>query len=146
MVNIVRWDPFKELEDITNHMQQNMDTVFNQATSSALAVPLVDVFEEDDQLVLHMHIGGLTEDEIDINVENYVLTVTGEREAKEEETNNRSYILRESSNKIFRRMALPKRADTNKIAAHLADGILRIEIPIKPEAKPKKISIKANKK
>jgi len=146
MVNLVRWDPFKELEDMANVMQRSMNQAFSGAADSSLmAVPLADVFEEDNKLIVHLHVVGLTEDEFDISVENNVLTIKGERTVSEDEKKKRNYVFRESSTSIYRRMALPKRADTDKVQAHLSDGVLRLEIPLKPEAKPKKIAVKAKK-
>jgi HSP20 family protein len=145
MVNLVRWDPFKELEDMASAMQRSLDQTYPRSSGSHLALPLMDVFEENNKLVAHMHVGGLTEDELDISVDNGVLIVKGERVVSDEEKKRRNYVLRESSTVVYRRMALPKRADASKVEAHLSDGILRIEIPIKPEAKPKKISVKARR-
>lgn len=145
-MRLVRWDPFREMEHMTQHMNRVIDDAFdNAASGQMMAVPLADVFEEDDKLIIHMHIAGLTEDEIDIHVENGVLTVRGERTTNDEEKEKRSYMLRESSTQVMRRMALPKNVDSEKIEAHLNDGILRLELPKKPEAKPKKISVKAKR-
>ena len=146
MVHLTRWDPFRELDEMAAQMHRAMNSAMTGAAESkTMAVPLSDVFEEDGKLIVHMHIAGLTEDELEIDVEGGVLTVKGERVVSDKEKEARSYIMRESSTSVFRRMVLPKRADAAKVAAHLHDGILRIEIPLKPEAKPKKITVKAKK-
>lgn len=142
MVNLVRWDPFKELEELTSSMQKSFDDAFLGGGRSLMSAPLMDVFEEDNKLVMQMQVGGLKENEIDISVSGGVLTIKGERHDSEEEKQKRNYILRETSTSIYRRMALPKRADADRVEADLKDGILRIEVPIKAEPKPKKVAIK----
>lgn len=145
MTHLSRWDPFKELDEMANQMGRAFNVAFESSEGGLMAVPLTDVFEEKDKLIVHMHIAGLTEDELDIHVEGGVLTVRGERHISDSEKKSRNYIMRESSTTIYRQMALPKRADTDNVTAHLHDGILRVEIPLKKEAAPKKIAVKAKK-
>jgi HSP20 family protein len=145
MVGIVRWDPFKEMGDMVKQMNSTFNQLYSTSSGHHTAVPLADVFEEDGKVVVHMHIAGLTEKELDISADGNVLTVKGERVVKDEEKHKRKYMVRESSATIYRRMVLPKNVEVDKIAAHLSDGVLRLELPLKPEAAPKKIAIQAKK-
>lgn len=144
MALIVRgYDPFKDLEDMASEVRKNMLQTFSQG-ASAIAMPLADVFEEDGKFVVHIHVVGLTQEEIEIEADHDYLVVKGHREVKQEDKDKRKYVLKESSNSIYRRFALPKHADTQNISAHLSDGVLRIEIPLHNEHKPRRVAV--NKK
>lgn len=141
MALLVRgYDPFRDLEDMASDMRKSMLQTFSK-NGNNVALPIADVFEEDGKYVIHMHVVGLTEDEISIEVENGNLVVRGERVESEEDKKKRSYVLRESSTNVYRSFSLPKHADTEHINAHLSDGVLRIEIPMQEEKKPRKISV-----
>ena len=144
MALIVRgYDPFKELEDMASEVRKNMLQTFSQGAST-IAMPIADVFEEDGKFVVHLHVVGLTQEEIEIEADHDYLVVKGHRDQNEEEKEKRKYVLKESSNTVYRRFALPKHADTQNIQAHLSDGVLRIEIPLHIEHKPRRVAV--NKK
>lgn len=136
------YDPFRELEDMASEMRKQMLRTYS-ARGGGVALPVADVFEENGTYVIHLHVVGLTIEELDIEVEHSNLVIRGERKAdsKDDASSKRRYILKESSTSIYRSFILPKHADTEHIAAHLSDGILRIEIPTIPEKKPRKISV-----
>lgn len=141
MALVVRgYDPFRDLEDMASDMRKSMLQTFSKS-GNGVAMPVADVFEEHGKYIIHLHVVGLTEDEIEIEAENGNLIVRGQRQQSEEEKQRRSYVLRESSTSIYRSFALPKHADTESINAHLSDGVLRIEIPMHEEKKPRKISV-----
>lgn len=77
--------------------------------------------------------------------ENGALVISAERHEKEEDK-GKQYVVRESSSSFYRRIALPKEADAEKIEAHLDDGVLRVRVPLTPLPEPKKISILSKKK
>ena len=76
-----------------------------------------------------------------------LLIVSAERHEKQEDK-SKKYVVRESSSSFYRRIALPKRADADKIEAHLDEGVLKVQIPLTPLPEPKKIAIatKSSKK
>lgn len=143
MTHLVRWDPFKEMDQTMQSFWNNWAGIPN---NSSVATPVLDMFEEDGKLVIHSHLGGLTENEVDVHVDRGFLVIKGERHESDEQKNKRNYMHRESSTTVYRRIALPKDADSDNISAHLNDGILRVEIPMHEKPEPKKISIKTNKK
>ena len=134
------YDPFKELEDMASEMRKSMLQTFSKGSAS-VAMPLADVFEEDGKFVVHLHVVGLTQDEIEIEADHDYLVIKGHRETSDDEKNKRNYMLRESSASIYRRFALPKHADTQNVSAKLSDGVLRIEIPLHEQHKPRKVAI-----
>lgn len=138
---IVRgYDPFKELEDMASEMRKSMLQTFSK-NGSGVAMPMADVFEEDGKYVIHMHVVGLTIDELDIEADHGNLVIKGERKQSEEEKKKRTYVLRESSASVYRSFALPKHAEVSGVSAHLSDGVLRIEIPLQEDKKPRKVTV-----
>ncbi len=141
MALIVRgYDPFRDLEDMASDMRKSMLQTFSSSGNN-VAMPIADVFEEDGKYIIHLHVVGLTEDEINIEVENGNLVIRGERVESEEDKKKRSYVLRESSTSVYRSFSLPKHANLENMSAHLSDGVLRVEVPLQEEKKPRKISV-----
>jgi HSP20 family protein len=150
-MRLVRWDsdPFAGLTSL--HSQ--LDDIFNtmvapMAKQGAPSLPAMDVYNEDDkQLVVEVHAPGFDKDDIELNVHEGVLEIRGEHKEKEEDKNKkRNYMVRESQASFYRRIALPKNADGDKVEAHFDNGLLKVSIPFKELPKPKKIAIQAGKK
>jgi HSP20 family protein len=95
--------------------------------------------------VVEAHLPNFEQKDVNIEVENGTLVISAERHEKEEDK-GKQYVVRESSSSFYRRIALPKRADTDKIEAHLDDGVLKVSIPLAPLPEPKKITIASKKK
>ena len=143
MSNLVRWDPFAELSALQKQF-------FNDEWSSPLkgvSIPTTDVYTKDGSLVVEAHLPNFEQKDINVQVEDGALIMSAERHEKEEDK-SKKYVVRESSSSFYRRIALPKRADADKIDAHLDDGVLKVVVPLTPIPEPKKISVtsKAKKK
>ena len=141
MSNLVKWDPFAELSALQKQF-------FGDDWMSPLKgvnIPTTDVFTKDNNLVVEAHLPNFEQKDVNIEVENGTLVISAERHGKEEDK-GKQYVVRESSSSFYRRIALPKRADTDKIEAHLDDGVLKVSIPLAPLPEPKKISISSKKK
>jgi HSP20 family protein len=141
MSNLVRWDPFAELSALQKQF-------FNDEWVSPLknvSIPTTDVYTKDDNLVVEAHLPNFEQKDINVQVEDGALIVSAERHEKEEDK-SKKYVVRESSSSFYRRIALPKRADAEKIDAHLDDGVLKVKVPLTPLPEPKKISVTSKKK
>ena len=141
MSNLVKWDPFAELSALQKQF-------FGDDWMSPLKgvnIPTTDVFTKDNNLVIEAHLPNFEQKDVNIEVENGALVISAERHEKEEDK-GKQYVVRESSSSFYRRIALPKRADTDKIEAHLDDGVLKVSIPLAPLPEPKKITIASKKK
>lgn len=139
MVNIIKWDPFKEIENMSR-------SVFGDAWANnpSLFAPTTDVYVEDDShMIVEAHLPGYNDKDVDINVHEGILEVRAEKHEQEEDKKKRRYVMRESSSSFYRRIRLPKNADANKIEAHMDEGLLKIVVPFKELPKPTKIAIKA---
>jgi HSP20 family protein len=141
MSNLVKWDPFAELSALQKQF-------FGDDWMSPLKgvnIPTTDVFTKDNNLVVEAHLPNFEQKDVNIEVENGALVISAERHEKEEDK-GKQYVVRESSSSFYRRIALPKEADADKIEAHLDDGVLRVRVPLTPLPEPKKISISSKKK
>lgn len=141
MANLVRWDPFAEM----SALQKQFFGDDLLSPFKGVNIPTTDVYTKDNQLLVEAHLPNFEEADINIQVENGALLVSAERHEKEEDK-SKKYVVRESSSSFYRRVALPERANTDKIDAHLDDGILKVTIPLTPLPEPKKIAISSTKK
>jgi len=143
MSHLVKWDPFAEL----TALQKQFFGDDWMSPIKGVNIPTTDVYTKDNALVVEAHLPNFEQSDINIQVEDNALIVSAERHEKEEDK-SKKYVVRESSSSFYRRIALPKRADADKIEAHLDEGILKVQIPLTPLPEPKKIAIatKSSKK
>lgn len=141
MSNLVRWDPFAELSALQKQFFGDDWMTPLKGTS----IPTTDVYTKDNQLKVEAHLPNFEQDDVSIQVENNALVISAERHEKEEDK-DKKYVVRESSSSFYRRIALPERANTDKIKADLDDGILKVSVPLMPLPEPKKIKIAASNK
>lgn len=140
MNNVTKWNPFAELTALQKQF-------FGDDWASQLKgvnIPTTDVFIKDDALTVEAHLPNFEQKDISIQVEDGALVISADRHEKEEDK-TKKYVVRESSSSFYRRIALPKRADTDKIDAHLEDGVLKVAVPLTPLPEPKKITISSKK-
>jgi HSP20 family protein len=105
-------------------------------------VPAVDVKETDDALLFHAELPGLNKDDVNLSVENNILTLSGERKLKEDEKREGYHRRERFFGQFSRAFTLPRNVDTTKTEARFADGVLTITMPKIAEARPKQIAIK----
>ena len=137
--------PWIELEDMGNRLNR----LFVQPSSAEAShpspwSPSVNVEESKDEILLTAELPGLSIEDVEIEVEDDVLSLQGEKKEEREETDEGRVHLRERRYGSFlRQFTLPRTVKADKISAHFKDGILNIQMPKAPEAKAKKIAIKA---
>jgi HSP20 family protein len=141
---VVRWSPLTELASLQNDMARMADTFFgsrpgNGGSSSWL--PAVDVTETDEELILSFDLPGLQEDEINVELEDNVLTVSGQRERKHERKGDNYFRWERRFGQFARSIALPAGVSENEINATYRNGVLEVHVPKPEEHKPKKIQI-----
>lgn len=141
MSNLTKWDPFAEL----SALQKQFFGDDWMTSFKGVSIPTTDVYTKDNQLKVEAHLPNFEQDDVNIHVENNALVISAERHEKEEDK-DKKYVVRESSSSFYRRIALPERADTDKIEARLDDGVLKVSIPLTPLPEPKKIAITGSNK
>ena len=105
----------------------------------------IDMYEEDDKVVVKLKAPGFNEKNVDITVEDNSLTITGTAE-EEKEDKNKKYYRKEITHRSFTRtVSLPTKVVADQAKAEFKNGILEIELPKAEESKPKKVQIKASK-
>jgi HSP20 family protein len=142
---LVRWEPFRELAALQNEMSRWMSQVSGGVTpgngQSSTWLPAVDVWETDDELVLSFDLPGIDEDKVAVELDDNVLTVTGERERTAEHSSDRFYRFERRFGTFSRSVTLPAGVSEKDIKADYTNGVLEIRVPKPEEPKPKRIQI-----
>jgi HSP20 family protein len=150
-MTLIRWDPFRELTGLQDRMNRLFQDAWSgssltpgrseESLSQGSFVPPVDVYEDEHSIVLKMEVPGIDQKDIDIRLENNVLTVRGERNfAKEEKEENFQRIERRYGS-FSRAFTLPNTVDTDNVNADYENGVLKIGLSKRAEAKPKQIKV-----
>lgn len=144
-MSLIRYEPFGLLTQLQRELERSYEK--NNAegsTATAQWAPTVDIKEEADKFVIHADIPGVKPEDIDVYMENGVLTIKGEKhtEATAEDKNYKR--IERSFGSFYRRFSLPDSADADKIAAHSGLGVLNITIPKREAVQPRKINVSAD--
>ena len=141
VANVVRHDPFTNL-------RQTMDRLFDDSffrTPSRLfdegTLP-VDISEHDGELLVKASLPGFAKDDIDVQVNEGVLSIKGKHSEEHEEQGERFYRRERSFGSVSRRIALPGVVHDAEVDAELKGGVLTLHIPLPEAAQPKQIDIK----
>ena len=148
---VVRWDPFGSLSTRDpwafpefGGIGRLIDQTLGERTRSlGVAAPVVDITESADQYTITAEVPGVQRDDLTLEVHEGTLTLRGEKKSEREEGVERGRRLERSYGAFSRSFAMPSDAELSKVEASFADGVLRIEVPKKPEAKPAQVAIKS---
>lgn len=140
---IVRYPAWRDLDVMTNRLARMFDDVAAQRANGTAWSPAVSVAETSDALVFTAELPGLTDKDVTIELENDVLSISGEKtEERTEGDEERNYHLWERNYGSFRRsFALPRTVVGAEATARFDKGILEIRLPKAPEAKGRRIEI-----
>src|SRR5579871_1108956 len=152
MANLNRWDPVTELTSVQDRLNQ----FFNQTVGgvarglerslyTANFMPPVDVYEDEHNIVLQVETPGMDEKDIDIRLDNNVLTISGERKLKNEEKKDNFHRIEREYGRFTRSFTLPGSVDPERITAEAENGILKITIAKSEKFKSRQIKIGASK-
>src|SRR4051812_4442009 len=143
-MTIVRWEPLRELSSLQTEMNRLFNTAFDTPVANGANrrwVPAMDLVETGDDFVLRADLPGMNEQDVKIEVEDNVLTISGERKAEHEAREEGFYRLERAFGAFSRALTLPKGIKPESVSASFANGVLEVHIP-KPEAvKPRRIEI-----
>jgi HSP20 family protein len=147
MTVLTRFYPYRELNTLQDRVNRLFHESFraSEGSDESLATssfaPAVDVYEDEHNTTLKIEVPGIDEKDIDVRIENNVLTVHGERKfEKEEKEENYRRIEREYGS-FTRTFTLPTTVDTESVTANYDKGVLKIQLAKKAEAKPKQIKV-----
>ena len=125
-MTVVRWDPFRDFGFTTGNTW----------------VPPVDIYQTGEhELVLKAELPDLSREEIDITVENFVLTLKGEKKLAAEVKEEQFHHIERSYGSFSRSFSLPRTVDASKVSADYKNGVLTVRLPLREEAKPRQIKV-----
>ena len=125
-MTIVRWDPFRDFG----------------FTAPNSWMPPVDIFQTGaDEIVLKAELPAMSRDDIDINIENFVLTIKGEKKAAADVKDDQYHHIERRYGSFSRSFSLPQTVDASKMTAEYKNGVLTVHIPLREEAKPRQIKV-----
>jgi len=143
---IVRWDPGRDIDSLQGDVNRLFDSFFGrrdsgQANALRRWVPAMDLAETEDQLVLRADLPGMERDDIDIEVKDNVLTISGERKAEHEKKGEGFHRIERSFGRFSRSLGLPRGIDAKSVTANFENGVLEVRMPKPQERKATRIEI-----
>jgi HSP20 family protein len=148
---LVRWEPFRDLLTTQDRFNRLFNDTFSRffGEGGELAqtgwLPAVDVYENDQNVVMKAELPGVDPKNVEIRVEDGTLYLKGERKFEKEVKDDNYHRVERSYGSFARSFALPSSVDSEKATAEYKDGVLTLTLPKKEEAKPKTIKIVASK-
>lgn len=146
---IVQWDPSRELTSLQSEVNRLFSSFFEPsarpAGTGAVAGsrwhPAMDVVERGDHYVLRADLPGVREEDISVELDANVLTLSGRREAEHDEEREGYYRVERITGEFTRSLTLPEGVDADRIEASYERGVLEVRIPKPEQAKPRKVEI-----
>jgi HSP20 family protein len=149
MTLLTRWEPLREFSAMQDRMNR-MNRLFRESyspegpeealTTTSFAPP-VDIYEDEHTITVKMEVPGIDEKDIDVRIENNMLTVHGERKVEKEEKEENFRRVERQYGSFTRSFTLPSSVDSGQVSAHYDKGVLKINLAKKAEAKPKQIKV-----
>ena len=146
MTVLTRWDPFRELSALQNRMsrlfaEQQYGADREESLTAGAFVPPVDIYEDEHSIQLKLEVPGIDQKDLDVKVENNVLTVSGERKFEKEEKEENFRRVERRYGSFTRSFTLPNTVNPEDVSADYNDGVLKIRLGKRAEAKPKQIKV-----
>ena len=144
---IVRWEPLREFTTLQNEMNRLFNTFADPSGQSRGAdvrrhwIPAMDLVEAGDHYVLRADLPGLSETDVNIQLEDSVLTISGERKTEHDQQQEGYYRLERAFGAFSRSLTLPDGVDPERVQAHFDRGVLELRIPKPEQKKPRTVTI-----
>ena len=142
-MTLTRYEPWNLLDQMRREMDRAFDSRADEGSSVATSdwVPAVDIKEEKDSFVIVADIPGVDPKDIEVHMENGMLTIKGEKESEKKEEREGYKRVERSFGSFYRRFSLPDTADAEKITAKSNNGVLEVTIGKQEQVQPRKISV-----
>ncbi len=146
-MNLVKWDPFVELEDVSKQLNRIFGRfpVRTEPVRELLATadwaPSVDITETDTAYLIKGEIPGVNREDVRVNIENGLLTISGERKQEKEEKGKKFHRIERSYGNFMRSFRLPDNIDEAAVKAEFKDGMLNVTLPKTTQPRNKAISV-----
>ena len=149
---LIRWDPFKEMDELQSQFAQvfgltpaRLGKGGQELMTITEWVPSVDIVEDEKEYVVKAELPELKKEDVKVTVENGVLTITGERRFEKDEKEQNFQRIERMYGSFTRSFTLPNTVDPEQVSAHYEKGVLGIRLAKKAEAKPKLIKVNVEK-
>ncbi|HEV2456029.1 MAG TPA: Hsp20/alpha crystallin family protein [Verrucomicrobiae bacterium] len=151
MSTLMRWNPFREMDEIQRRMSSLLEgdllrrsnlTAGEENITVPEWAPLVDVIEDDKEYLIKVELPEVQKEDVKVTVENGTLTISGERKAEKEEKNRKFHRVERYYGRFERTFGIPDDADANGVKAEFKDGVLRVRLAKSEKALPKQIDVK----
>jgi HSP20 family protein len=144
MTTLTRWEPFRGLNTLQDQVNRLLeDSIRGAGPNSSLTAwaPAVDIYETESELVVTSDLPGINEKDIDVRVENNMLTVRGERKLEKTINEDNMFRVERAYGSFSRSFSLPNSVNTEAIKADYHDGVLTVKLPKREESKPKQVKV-----
>jgi HSP20 family protein len=149
MTLLTRWEPFRDsstMRDRINRMNRLFHESYSpegpeEALTTTSFAPPVDIYEDEHNIILKLEVPGIDEKDIDVRIDNNTLTVHGERKFEKEEKEENFRRVERQYGSFTRSFTLPSSVDPGQVQADYSQGVLKISLAKKAEAKPKQIQV-----
>ena len=145
---LVRWDPVREMDGLQTDMNRLFDAFFQRRGGTNSAgngvqrwIPAMDLIEAEREYVLRADLPGLDKDDVEIEVKDDVLTISGERSFEHDNRGEGFHRVERSFGRFVRSLDLPSGTDPGKVSANFENGVLEVRIPKPEESRPTKVQI-----
>ena len=146
---VIRWEPVREVASLQTEMNRVFDAFFGDGAANGGSrepalrrwVPAMDLAETEDAFVLRADLPGVSQEDVNIELEDTVLTVSGERKTDHDSKGEGFYRVERAFGSFSRSLTLPKGIDPEAVAAQFTDGVLEVRIPKPEERKPRRVEI-----
>jgi HSP20 family protein len=146
-MNLVTYDPFRELRSLQDEVNRLFTSSFNRGGDNEMMrgawSPSVDIYENKDTIVLEAELPGMSPEDVNISIENNVLTLHGERRFEKKDEQDNFHRVERSYGSFTRSFTLPPTVSSENAEATFENGVLRLTLAKREEAKPRRIEVKA---
>ena len=145
-MSIIKYDPFRELKSLQDEMNRLFMTNLPRSVAQEdLATggwsPNVDIYESENEIILEAELPGLSRDDFEVSIENNVITLKGKREFEKKEENDNFHRVERSYGAFTRSFSLPRSVSAENTTADFRNGVLRVSLPKREEAKSRRIEV-----
>jgi HSP20 family protein len=142
-MTLMRYEPWSLLDQMRREMERSLDTRTAEGSSVATSdwVPAVDIKEEDNDFVIVADIPGVDPKDIEVHMDNGILTIRGEKESEKKDEREGYKRVERTFGSFYRRFSLPDTADPDRITANSNHGVLEVRIAKQEKVQPRKISV-----
>jgi HSP20 family protein len=145
MTVLTRFYPYRDLTSLQDRVNRLFHESYSEGRDESLSTssfaPAVDVYEDEHDVTLKIEVPGIDEKDIDVRIENNILTVHGERKLEKEEKEENYRRIERQYGSFTRTFNLPTTVDTESVSANYDKGVLKVKLAKKTEAKPKQIKV-----